>query len=89
MDTVSGELAVLDQASEALHSGNSGGALRHLGEYSRSFPTGKLRLEAEALRIEALAASGNRAEASRRAKRFLEHNPNSVLAPRLRKFVVD
>ncbi len=83
------EVAALDRARASLRAGNAQRALGHLGDYSKRFPKGSLRLEAEALRIQALAASGNEAEASRRAKRILERSPNSVLASRLRRYVID
>ncbi len=83
------EVAALDRARSSLRAGNAQRALGHLGDYSKRFPKGSLRLEAEALRIQALAASGNEAEASRRAKRILERSPNSVLASRLRRYVID
>ncbi len=83
------EVAALDSARGALRSGQPRRALGHLADYSGRFPKGSLRLEAEALRIQALAASGNQAEASRRAKRILERSPNSVLASRLRRYVTD
>ncbi len=88
-ETLQEEVEALDGARSSLRTGDSSGALRGLAEYSKRFPKGSLRLEAEALRIEALAASGNHVEASRRAKRILERSPNSVLAPRLRRFVID
>jgi hypothetical protein len=43
-------------------------------------------LEAEALRIEALAASGQRAQARVEARAFLERHPKSLLAPRVERF---
>lgn len=87
--TLQEEVAALDRARAALRASNPGSALRHLNDYSAEFPRGSLRLEAETLRIEALSASGSHAEASRRAKRILERSPNSVLAARLRRYVLD
>lgn len=86
---IQGEVKALDRARAALRGGNSGRAIEELRDYSRNYPSGSLRLEAEALRIEAFAASGNHAEASRRAKRILDRSPNSVLAARLRRFIQD
>ena len=84
--TLTEELAAVDAASSALRAGDGAGAIRMLDEYARRFPRGRLRLEASVLRIEALAKTGQRAEASRRAKAFLKRYPNSVLAPRLKRY---
>jgi TolA-binding protein len=80
------ELAALDAARAALQAGDAPSALRHLNDHAREFPRGRLQLEAEVLRIEALARTGNRAASASRARRFLERHPNSVLAPRLRRY---
>jgi hypothetical protein len=84
--TLTEELAAVDAASSALRAGDGAGAMRMLDEYARRFPRGRLRLEASVLRIEALAKTGQRAEAARRAKAFLKRYPNSVLAPRLKRY---
>jgi hypothetical protein len=44
-----------------------------------------LKLEAEVLRIDALARSGRLAQAQTRAASFLARHPNSVLAARVRR----
>lgn len=85
--TLEQELAVLDAARGALAAGRWGDAQRHLNDYARRFPRGKLGLEAEVLRIEALASSGDAEGASRRASAILKRSPNSVVAARLRRFV--
>jgi hypothetical protein len=84
--TLTEELAAVDAASSALRAGDGAGAMRMLDEYARRVPRGRLRLEASVLRIEALAKTGQRAEAARRAKAFLKRYPNSVLAPRLKRY---
>ena len=84
--TLAEELAAVDAASSALRAGDGSGAMRLLDEYARRFPRGRLRLEAAVLRVEALAKTGQRAEAARRAKSFLKRYPNSVLAPRLKRY---
>jgi hypothetical protein len=81
------EVAVLDAARSALAAGRWGDALRHLSDHSTRFPRGSLLLEAEVLRIEALASSGNADEASRRAQAILRRSPNSIVAKRLRRFI--
>ncbi|HEX2730281.1 MAG TPA: hypothetical protein VHM70_01700 [Polyangiaceae bacterium] len=83
------EVAVLDAARGALAAGRVGDALRHLSDYAKRFPRGRLRLEAEVLRIEVLASSGHAEDASRRARAILERSPNSIVAARLRRFVHD
>jgi hypothetical protein len=81
------EVAILDSARGALADGRWGDALRHLSDHAVRFPRGSLRLEAEVLRIEALASSGSTDEASRRARAILKRSPNSIVAARLRRFV--
>jgi TolA-binding protein len=84
--TLADELAALDAARAALQAGDGARALGLLSDHARKFPRGRLHLEAEVLRIEALARTGNRAAAASRARRFLDRHPNSVLAPRLRRY---
>lgn len=81
------ELLALDAVRTTLSSGNAQGALSLLDSYARAYPRGRLRLEAEVLRIDALAKSGRLDAAQRRAKAFLAGNPNSVLASRVRRYV--
>lgn len=79
------ELLQLDKARALVAAGRGGAALAVLDNYGRTAPRGALRLEAEALRIDALAQSGRQAEARARATAFLAKYPNSVLAPRVRR----
>ncbi|MGK4003298.1 hypothetical protein WMF31_11785 [Sorangium sp. So ce1036] len=81
------ELKALDAARASLASGNAQGALAHLDAYGRAHPRGLLRLEAEVLRIDALARSGRREAATQRAEAFLRRHPNSVLASRVRRYI--
>ncbi|WP_437752605.1 hypothetical protein [Sorangium sp. So ce1389] len=81
------ELETLDAARAALSSGNAQGALSLLDAYTREHPRGRLRLEAEVLRIDALAKSGRTDAAAQRAEAFLRRHPNSVLASRVRRYV--
>ncbi|WP_437275302.1 hypothetical protein WME90_29115 [Sorangium sp. So ce375] len=83
------ELGALDAARTMLASGNARGALSLLDAYSKAHPRGRLGLEAEVLRIDALAKSGRPDAASQRAAAFLRRNPNSVLASRVRRYVND
>jgi hypothetical protein len=81
------EVAALDAARAELTSGNPPGALAKLEDYSRAYPHGRLVLEAEVMRIDALAKSGQTALAKKRAEAFLRRHPNSVLASRVRGFL--
>lgn len=83
------ELSALDAVRTTLSSGNAQGALSLLDAYARTYPRGRLRLEAEVLRIDALAKSGRLDAAKRRAEAFLAGHPNSVLATRVRRYVND
>lgn len=83
------ELAALDAVRGRLGAGDASGALTLLDEYSRTYPRGRLALEAEVLRIDALAKSGQSSAASRRAEAFLRRHPNSVLASRVRGYLQD
>ncbi|HEY4156582.1 MAG TPA: outer membrane protein assembly factor BamD [Polyangiaceae bacterium] len=81
------ELEALDAARAALSRGDAGGALSRLDAYARAYPAGRLVLEAEVLRIDALSRSGQTTQARQRAEAFLRRYPNSVLAPRVRSYV--
>ncbi len=80
------ELKALDGARTTLAGGNAQGALTLLDSYDRSYPRGLLKLEAEVLRIDALARSGQTEAARRRADAFLRQHPKSVLATRVRRY---
>jgi hypothetical protein len=80
------ELKALEGARTTLASGNAQGALALLDAYDRGYPRGLLKLEAEVLRIDALARSGQTDAARRRADAFLRQHPKSVLASRVRRY---
>jgi hypothetical protein len=80
------EVGSLDRVRAKLSSGNASGALALLDEYGRSFPRGLLSLEAEVLRIDALAQSGQPETARKRARAFLRQHPKGVLASRVRRY---
>ena len=63
--------------------------LDELDAYDRRFPGGRLQIEAEVLRIDALAKLGRKEAARQRAEAFLRRYPNSVLATRVRAHVAD
>jgi hypothetical protein len=83
------EVALLDKARSAVRTGRPNDALARLDEHATRFPKGSLSLEAQVLRVQALAAAGRTEEASRRAKRILSRSPNSVVAQRLRQYVIE
>lgn len=84
---LSAELSALDAARSSLSAGDSKGALKALDAYARSFPRGRLGIEAEVLRIDALAKSGQTAAARTRAEAFIKRHPDSVLASRVRSSI--
>ncbi len=81
---LSEELNALDGVRALLSRGDAAGALSHLDTYNKTFPKGRLQLEAEVLRIDALMKSGQTDLAKKRAQVFLSRHPNSVLASRVR-----
>jgi hypothetical protein len=84
---LSDELNALDGARTLLAQGDAIGALSRLDAYNKSFPRGRLQLEAEVLRIDALMKSGQTDLAKKRAQAFLNKHPNSVLASRVRGLI--
>jgi len=87
--TLTQELFAVDAARAALARGDADAALALLNVYGRRHPGGRLELEAEVLRIDALALSGRGDAARRRAELFVRRYPNSVLAPRVRSHLDD
>jgi hypothetical protein len=81
------EIELIDSARERLRSGNASGALAVLGEHRRAYPGGSLSTEARVLRIEALAASGQREQALKEARQFLQQHPNGLLSHRVRRWL--
>jgi outer membrane protein assembly factor BamD (BamD/ComL family) len=71
----------------ALRGGDPLGALRLLDQARSRFPDGALTQEREALAIEALAKSGQRAAASQRAAAFLRAFPRSPHAADVKLYV--
>ena len=84
---LTGELALLDAVRGSLARGEANSALSQLDGYARTYPRGRLALEAEVLRIDAFAKSGRTAVARQRAENFLNRYPNSVLASRVRGYL--
>jgi hypothetical protein len=86
-DSVAAELGIIESARSALARGDTAGALSRLDNYARTYPRGRLALEGEVLRIDALARSGQGGLAAKRAEAFLRRYPNSVLASRVRGYL--
>ena len=84
---LSAELGVLDMARSKLAGGDAKGALVVLDDYARTYPRGRLGLEAEVLRIDALSRAGETGAAKKRAEAFVKKHPKSVLAPRVRRYL--
>ena len=84
---LAGELAALDAARALLSKGDPSGALARLDSYNRSYPRGRLKLEAEVLRINALNRSGQVVLARQHGEAFLRKYPNSILASRVRSLL--
>lgn len=72
------ERALVDTARTALARGRSADALTAIEEHTRRFPRGRLAEEREALAVQALALTGDRAGALARAARFRRAYPNSI-----------
>ncbi len=84
-----GEIALIDGARSALAGGAPGRALRILDRHDARYARGALVPEAQALRIEALARSGQRERAKALARAFLADNPRSPLAERVTRAAND
>lgn len=78
------EIALIDRARSALAAGAAQRALAVLREYDVACPDGAMSLEAEVLRIEAIAASGDQAGAADRASTFLTKHPRTAYDGRVR-----
>ncbi|HLM76358.1 MAG TPA: hypothetical protein VK459_26815, partial [Polyangiaceae bacterium] len=83
-DSLADEVTALKRAREALAAGRPSKALIELNIYDKRFRGGRLALEAEVLRIEALAQSGEGKAAAARAASFLKAHPSSPYANRVR-----
>jgi hypothetical protein len=80
------EVAAVQKARAALAAGNATEALSVLAALDKTIPRGSLGQERVVLTIEALAASGQKGKAGQLAKAFLEANPSSPYADRVRPY---
>jgi hypothetical protein len=81
---VRAELALLQQAREAVAGSDYAAALPPLAEHLRRFKDGRFAEEREALRVTALAGLGRTDDAHRAAAAFRARFPRSVLLPVVR-----
>ncbi len=81
------EVASLDRARRALAAKDPAEAIRLLDVYEREVPVRVLGPEAQVLRIEAVAARGDRAEAKRLGEQFLIVYPRDPHADRVRRLL--
>jgi TolA-binding protein len=81
------EIAALDRVKRALVAGNMTSALEELNNYERDFPRGVMSPEAKAMRIEALARGGKKAEARAMLAAFRARHPDSPLLESLSRVV--
>jgi hypothetical protein len=72
---------MLDEARTAFSSGDYAKSLHRLDRHRARFPSGVLSEEREALAVRALAASGNKSEAAKRARAFVTKYPESIMRP--------
>jgi len=86
-DSLREELAMLDEARKALADGDASRALRLLDDYGRVYPARRLGAEATVMRIEALRARGDHAQAASIGERFLAQHPDGPYATRVRSLI--
>jgi hypothetical protein len=82
--TFSEELALTSEARATLERGDVVSCLSAVDRYQRTFRGGVFSQEIEVIRIEALAKSGARERAHASSERFLDANPTSPYADRVR-----
>jgi len=83
------QVGLVDTARALVASGDPGGALRAIDAYDHRFPHGLLAEEASLLRIQALAARGDRGAAALLAQRFHAEHPRSVHTDKIRWLLGD
>jgi hypothetical protein len=81
--SLEGEVRLLEEARRALDAHAAAKALSALDRYAREFPAGRMIIESSALRIETLAALGQRDAARELARSFLASHPRSPAAMRV------
>jgi hypothetical protein len=89
LGSLGAEVALLDEARSALAGHDPARALRAIESYELAFSSGRLLMEATALRIEAHVANHEYAVAQALGQRFLTANPRGPLANRVRGLLDD
>jgi hypothetical protein len=87
--TLRDEIVLIEGAKLALQRGDAGAAEELLKEHERKFAGGVLSIEAEALRIEAYIAGGDKDRARILLEAFQAAHPESALLERLRVLVAE
>ncbi len=85
--SLAAELTAIEQARKAVLGHDYTQALRLLDDYAHRFPKQTLGSEATVLRIESLAGRGNRDDAARIGREFLQNHPNGPYARRVRSLI--
>ena len=85
---LSRELELLEKTRAHLARQSPWAALDALETYQATFPTGMMKTEAAALRVEALAAAGRREEALSHGRAFLSAHPQDPMSERVRGILV-
>ncbi len=85
-DSLSQEVSLLARAQSQL-SGDPAAALATVDEHARQFPRGKLSLEREIVRLQALQGLGRRQEALAHARALLQSSTSQMYADRLRGII--
>lgn len=86
---VSAERLLLDEARVAFAAGDYSKSLERLERHRARFPSGVLAEEREALAVRALAARGDKVEATKRARSFVAKYPESIMRPAVEAAVND
>jgi hypothetical protein len=81
------QLRLLDEARMALDAHAAPRALQALDEHAERFPSGSMRIEADALRIETWLALGRKEEARALGRSFLAAHPRSPTALRVQRLL--
>jgi hypothetical protein len=81
------ELRLMEAANASLDRHQPSEALVQVSQYQRLYPRGKLTVEAEVIRLEALVELGRYDEARRVANAFLRSFPNALQVPRVRSLL--
>lgn len=87
-DTLSAEAELIERARRAL-AGDPKNALALLDEHRTSFPSGKLGMERELLRVDALRRAGRTSDARQHALALLARSEKGIYATRLRQLLAE